>query len=345
MTSPRWSSPALTAHIVRPETAGPGEVISTALPRNPGLPFDPDLIHALQVNRSAAERRAATISSRRTVKQEWQAAWLLRALTLIDLTTLSGADTPGNVQRLCAKAKQPVREDLLEAMGATMLPIRVGAVCVYHAWVRTAVEALRGTGIPVAAVSTGFPAGLSPFAQRLAEIRASVDAGASEIDIVITRAHVLRGDWQALYDEVRAFRQASGDALLKTILATGELATLRNVARASMVCMLAGADFIKTSTGKESVNATLPVGLVMARTIRTYHEMFGQRVGLKAAGGIGMAKQALDWMLLMKEELGTQWLVPSLFRFGASSLLGDIERQLEHHVTGRYSAAHRHPLA
>jgi deoxyribose-phosphate aldolase len=313
--------------------------------RNPGTALELDWVEEVRVNRSAVERRAATIGTRRTVKKEWQAAWLLKAITLMDLTTLSGDDTPGNVRRLCAKARQPVRHDLLEALGAAHLPIRTGAVCVYHALVPTAVEALRGSGIPVAAVSTGFPAGLSPFEQRVQEIRASVEAGAEEIDIVVTRAHVLNGDWQALYDEVRAFREACGPAHMKSILATGELATLRNVARASMVCMMAGSDFIKTSTGKEPVNATLPVGLVMTRCIREFRERTGHRVGFKPAGGIRTAKQALEWLLLIREELGTEWLRPEWFRFGASALLTDIERQLEHHVTGRYSAAHRHPMA
>jgi deoxyribose-phosphate aldolase len=268
---------------------------------------------------------------------------LLRAVTLMDLTTLAGDDTPGRVRRLCAKARRPVREDLLEAMGATQLPIRVGAVCVYHTFVETALEALEGSGIPVAAVSTGFPAGLSPLAQRLGEIRASVAAGAEEIDVVITRAHALTENWRALYDEVRAMREACGDAHIKTILATGELGTLRTVGRASLVCMMAGADFIKTSTGKESVNATLPVGLVMARAIREYRERTGHLVGLKPAGGIRAARESLDWLALIKEELGNRWLRPDLFRFGASSLLTDVERQLEHFVTGRYSAAYRHP--
>ena len=313
--------------------------------RNPGIPLELDWVRDVRVNRSAVERRAATLGTRRSVKKAWQAGWLLRAVTLIDLTTLSGDDTPGSVRRLCAKARHPVRADLLAALGAHDLPIRVAAVCVYHALVPAAVEALHGSGIPVAAVSTGFPAGLSPFPQRVAEIRASVEAGAQEIDVVITRAHVLTGNWRALYEEVHAFRDAAGPAHVKTILATGELATLRNVARASLVCMMAGADFIKTSTGKESVNATLPVGLVMARAIRAYHEMTGARVGFKPAGGIRTAKQALDWMLLIKEELGTAWLAPERFRFGASTLLTDIERQLEHHATGRYSAAYRHPLA
>jgi deoxyribose-phosphate aldolase len=311
--------------------------------RNPGGELDLDWVAAARVNRSAVERRAASLPGRRTVKQDWQAAWLLRAISCIDLTTLSGDDTPGTVRRLCGKARQPVRADLLDALGVP--GVQVGAVCVYHALVTTAVEALRGSGIPVAAVSTGFPAGLNPFELKIREIEASVADGAREIDIVITRQHVLIGDWAALYDEVRAFRAACGDAHIKTILATGELGTLRNVYRASLVCMMAGADFIKTSTGKESVNATLLVSLVMARAIREYYERTGYKVGFKPAGGIKTAKQSLDWLILMKEELGDEWLRPHLFRLGASSLLGDIERQLEHHLTGQYSAAFRHPMA
>src|SRR6266542_58740 len=312
--------------------------------RNPGIPLDLDLVRALRINRSAVERRAATIPTRRTVKKEWQAAWLLRAITCMDLTTLQGDDTPGNVLRLCAKARRPLRPDLVDALGVGHLDIKVGAVCVYHALVPTAVAALAGSGIPVAAVSTGFPAGLNPFAQRLEEVQASVAAGAHEIDIVITRAHVLTGDWPALYAEVRAFRDACGPAHMKAILGTGELATLTNVARASMVAMMAGADFIKTSTGKEPVNAVLPVGVVMARMIREYEMRTTAAIGFKPAGGIRAAKQALDWMILMKEELGDRWLKPALFRLGASALLTDIERQLEHFVTGRYAAAHRHSM-
>ena len=312
--------------------------------RNPGTDLHLDSLRGLRVNRSAVERRAATNPTRRTVKKEWQAAWLLRAITLIDLTTLAGDDTPSNVRRLCAKAKDPVREDILAALGATQLGIKVAAVCVYHEMIAVAVEALAGSGIPVAAVSAGFPAGLNPFPQRLAEIKASVAAGAKEIDIVITRAHVLTGGWQALYDEVRAFRDACGDAHLKAILATGELATLTNVARASRVAMMAGADFIKTSTGKESVNATLPVGLVMARQIREFEAETGAAVGFKPAGGIRSEKNAVDWMLLMKEELGDAWLRAPLFRLGASALLTDIERQLEHAATGRYAASYRMPM-
>jgi deoxyribose-phosphate aldolase len=312
--------------------------------RNPGMALDLDWVASVQANTSAIERRAATLPGRRSVKKEWQAAWLARAITLIDLTTLSGDDTVGRVQRLCAKARQPLRPDLKEALGLGDLRLTVGAVCVYHEMVAPAVRALEGSGIPVAAVSTGFPAGLSPLPLRIAEIRASVEAGAGEIDIVISRRHVLTQDWQALYDEMAAFRAACGPAHVKAILATGELGTLRNVARASLVCMMAGADFIKTSTGKESVNATLPVSLVMMRAIRDYHERTGYRVGYKPAGGISKAKDSLVYLSLLKDELGNAWLSPHLFRFGASSLLGDIERQLEHHVTGHYSASYRHAM-
>ncbi len=331
------AKPNLTLVMPRPVPAGPVD-------RNPGTPLDLDIVRTLRVNRSAVERRAATLGTRRTVKKEWQAAWLLRAITLMDLTTLSGDDTPGNVRRLCAKARNPLRMDLVEALGAKELDIKVGAVCVYHALVPTAVDALEGSGVHVAAVSTGFPAGLSPVEQRVEEIRASVAAGAHEIDIVITRAHVLTGNYEALYDEVKRFREACGEAHMKAILATGELATLGNVARASMVAMQAGADFIKTSTGKEGVNATIPFGIVMCRMIRELFVQTGYAVGFKPAGGIRTAKTALEFLYLMKEELGDRWLRADLFRFGASALLTDIERQLEHFVTSRYSAAHRHPM-
>jgi deoxyribose-phosphate aldolase len=318
--------------------------MSSELPRNTGIPLDMDWVRDTHVNPSATERRAATLGTRRSVKKEWQAAWLLRAITCIDLTTLAGDDTPGNVKRLCAKARMPVRHDLLESLGVADKHIQVGAVCVYHARVEDAVNALQGTNIPVAAVSTGFPAGLSPFKQRIEEIHESVSCGAKEIDIVITRAHVLRGEWQALYDEVVAMRKACGDAHLKAILATGELGPQWNVMMASKVCMMAGADFIKTSTGKESVNATLEVSLLMTRAIREYQTMTGYKVGFKPAGGIRTAKQAMNWQILMKEELGNEWLMPNLFRFGASTLLTDIERQLSHFVTGRYAAAHHMPM-
>ncbi|MGQ0566606.1 MAG: deoxyribose-phosphate aldolase [Gemmobacter sp.] len=310
--------------------------------RNPGLPLDLDWVAGVQVNTSAVERRCATLPGRRSVKKEWQAAWLCKAISLIDLTTLSGDDTAGRVQRLAAKARQPVSPGILERLG--MQGLTVGAVCVYHDMVPTAVRALEGSGIPVAAVSTGFPAGLSPFHLRIAEIGCSVAAGAAEIDIVISRRHVLTGNWQALYDEMAQMRAACGDAHVKAILATGELGTLRNVMKASLVCMMAGADFIKTSTGKEGVNATLPVTLTMVRAIRAYEARTGIKVGYKPAGGIAKAKDALVYLSLIKDELGLPWLQPDLFRFGASSLLGDIERQLEHHLTGAYSAANRHAM-
>ncbi len=303
----------------------------------------PDWFDGHTVNLSAAERRAASLPTRRTVKKEWQAAWLLRAITCIDLTTLAGDDTEGRVRRLCAKARAPVRADLLEALGIEA--VTVGAVCVYPTMVAHAVKALEGSGIPVASVATGFPAGLTPLPLRLGEIRYAVEQGAKEIDIVITREHVLKGAWVALYDEIRAMREACGPAHMKAILATGDLKTLTNVYKASMVAMQAGSDFIKTSTGKEDVNATLPVSLTMVRALRDYRDRTGQMVGFKPAGGLRTAKDAMNWLILMKEELGIRFMMPDLFRIGASSMLGDIERQLEHHVTGRYSAANRHALA
>jgi len=312
---------------------------------NRGIPLNLARIDAVRVNTSAVERRAQTLVTRRTVKKEWQAAWLLRAITCMDLTTLSGDDTDERVRRLCAKARQPVQQELTQKLGVEGLAIQVAAVCVYHSFVETARRAVEGSGIHVAAVSTGFPAGLSPLRERVNEIRRSVEAGADEIDVVITRGHVFGGRWQALYDEIATFKDACGPAHLKVILGTGDLLTLRNAARASFVAMMAGADFIKTSTGKETVNATLPVSLVMVRAIREYAQETGMAVGFKPAGGMRTAKQALDWLTLVKEELGTSWMKADLFRFGASGMLADIERQLEHQATGRYSADHRHPIA
>ncbi len=312
--------------------------------RNPGIPLDLDWVDAVQVNRSAVERRCSSLTKRRSIKKEWQAAWLLKAIRCMDLTTLTSDDTPDRVRRLCSKALRPLKQELTNDLGIINLNLTVGAVCVYHALVETAAKALKGSNIPVAAVSTGFPHGLSPLPRRIEEIRDSVSAGALEIDIVITRAHVFSGNWEALYQEIKSFREACGDSHLKTILGTGELGSLRNVAKASLVCMMAGADFIKTSTGKEPQNATLPVSLVMLRMIRDYYQKSGHKVGFKPAGGIRTAKQALEWQILMNEELGREWLEPELFRFGASGLLTDIERQLEHFVTGRYSAAYRQPM-
>jgi len=319
--------------------------MTEALPRNNGTPLKPEWFEDVSVNRSASERRAATISTRRSIKKEYQVAWLVRAIQCIDLTTLAGDDTAGRVRRLCAKARRPVREDILEALGLADAGITTGAVCVYPTMVPHAVKALEGSGIPVASVATGFPAGLTPLPLRLAEITYAVEQGAHEIDIVITREHVLTQNWSALYDEIAAMREACGDAHMKAILATGDLNTLTNVYRASMVAMQAGSDFIKTSTGKEDVNATLPVSLTMVRALRDYGELSGQIVGFKPAGGLKTAKDALAWLTLMKEELGNRWLEPDLFRIGASSMLGDIERQLEHFVTGRYSSANRHAAA
>src|SRR5712692_6580676 len=312
---------------------------------NRGIPLNLDWVRQVRVNTSAVDRRAQSHVARRTVKKDWQAAWLLRAITCMDLTTLSGDDTDERVRRLCAKARQPIQHDLVQQLGIEDLKIQVAAVCVYHRFVETARRAVEGSGVRVAAVSTGFPAGLSPLPERVGEIRRSVEAGADEIDVVITRAHVFGGRWQELYDEIATFKQASTPAHMKVILGTGDLLTLRNVARASLVAMMAGADFIKTSTGKETTNATLPVGFVMTRAIREYAQETGMAVGFKPAGGIRTAKQSLDWLALMKEELGDSWLKAELFRFGASGMLGDIERQLEHHATGRYSADYRHPMA
>jgi deoxyribose-phosphate aldolase len=312
---------------------------------NRGVPLNLDWVDQVRINTSAIERRAQTHVARRTVKKDWQAAWLLRAITCMDLTTLSGDDTDERVRRLCAKARQPIQHDLAKRLKIEELEIKVAAACVYHRFVETAVQALAGSGVRVAAVSTGFPAGLSPVEERVAEIRRSVEAGADEIDIVITRAHVFGGKWQQLYDEVAEFKHACGRCHMKAILGTGDLLTLRNVARASLVAMMGGADFIKTSTGKETTNATLPVGFVMTRAIREYAHETGMAVGFKPAGGIRTAKQSTEWLALMKEELGTSWMQADLFRFGASGLLNDIERQLEHHATGRYSADYRHPIA
>ena len=313
--------------------------------RNEGLPFNTKYFDAININRSAIDRRVSTLSGRRSVKKEFQAAWLLKAISMIDLTTLAGDDTRGNVMRLCEKAKNPVRADLLQALGMENANLTTAAVCVYHTLIPFAKEALKGISIPIAAVSTGFPAGNISLEDKITEIKKSVAAGAKEIDIVISRDLVLESKWKELYDEIKLCREACGDAHMKTILATGEIPTYTKVAKASWVAMMAGSDFIKTSTGKESVNATLAVSLVMIRCIRDYYELTGVKVGYKPAGGIQKAKQALDYLILLKEELGNDWLTPDLFRFGASSLLGDIERQLEHFVTGRYSANFRHPMA
>ncbi|WP_416679358.1 deoxyribose-phosphate aldolase [Candidatus Pseudothioglobus sp. Uisw_016] len=313
--------------------------------RNPGTDFRLDKISNLAINRSAVERRCTNYGTRRSIKKDKQAAWLLKAITLMDLTTLSGDDTEARVRRLCSKAKQPISNKLEKILGTESLDLSVAAVCVYHDMLASAKKVLNNSKVNLAAVSTGFPAGLSPLPLRLKEIEYSVDSGANEIDIVISRRHVLEGNWEELYNEVKMFREKCGDAHMKTILATGELGNLSNIAKASQVCMMAGADFIKTSTGKEPTNATLPVSLVMVRMIRNFYNETGIRIGFKAAGGISDTKTALLYMTMIQEELGRRWLEPDLFRFGASSLLGDIERQLDHFSSGYYSASYRHPLA
>ena len=316
-----------------------------SLPRNPGTDFQLERFCDIQINRSAVEQRCASYGTRRSIKNDKQAAWLIKVISLIDLTTLAGDDTNDRVRRLCRKAIQPMNEQLLKKLELDTLNISTAAVCVYHEMIAGAAKVLKGTGIHLAAVSTGFPAGLSPLPLRIEEIKHSVDQGADEIDIVISRRLVLEGKWEELYHEVKMFREACGEAHLKTILATGELGNLSNIAKASQVCMMAGADFIKTSTGKEPTNATLPVSLVMVRMIREYYESTGYMVGFKPAGGISDTKTALQFMTMMQEELGRRWLEPDLFRFGASSLLGDIERQLDHYSSGYYSASYRHPIA
>lgn len=301
-----------------------------------------------QVNRPAVELRCETHKGRRTVKKRWQLGWLLRVVSVLDLTTLAGDDTWSNVSRLCFKAARPVRDDLLEALALGERKIAVGAVCVYPSRVADAAKALasiNASHIPIAAVATGFPAGQISLTTRVTELREAIAAGATEIDVVIARELVIGGRWKDLYDELRTFREACGDAArLKVILAVGELPTLRDVYRASLVAMFAGADFIKTSTGKEAINATLPVGLVMIRAIRDYFEQTGQRVGFKPAGGIRSAKDAVTWLTLMYEELGEAWTHSGLFRIGASTLITDIERQLEHGLSSFYAADHYQPM-
>lgn len=339
MTAELKQSPVTAHNQLVPTSETGGHV------RNPGMPLAVEMFEGHAVNRSAAERRAGSLGGRRTVKKQWQAAWLVNAVRLIDLTTLAGDDTAARVRRLCAKARNPIAPHIMEGLGLGGMKLTTGAVCVYPTMVQHAVRALEGSGVPVASVATGFPAGLTPLNLRLEEIKYAVDNGAHEIDIVINREQALRGEWSALYDEIAQMHEACGEAHLKAILATGELETLRNVYSASMVAMQAGADFIKTSTGKESVNATLPVCLTMIRALRDYGTATGHMIGFKPAGGIKSAKEALAWQILIKEELGRPWLEPDLFRFGASSMLGDIERQLEHNVTGRYAASSRHAIA
>ena len=308
--------------------------------------YDLDLnwINNVHVNLSAVERRTASLVKRRSVKKEYQAAWLLKAVTLIDLTTLSGDDTFGKVERLCQKALNPIAQDILEELDLPLHSLTVGAVCVYHHLVNQAKINLEKK-IPIAAVSTGFPAGLSSFSSRRKEIIDSIKAGATEIDIVINRGFVLQNNWAKLYTEVKSFKTTAKDIKIKAILGVGDLETMRNVAKASLVCMMAGADFIKTSTGKENINANLNNSLVMLRMIREFYEYSGKRIGFKPAGGISTAKSVIEFLILVMEELGEEWINPSLLRIGASSLLIDIERQLYHYAFGRYATKDKLAIA
>jgi len=299
------------------------------------MKLDLKWINNVQVNLSAVERRTATLIKRRSVKKEYQVAWLLKAITLIDLTTLSGDDTIGKVEKLCIKGLNPISELILKQLDLNK-KITVGAICVYHDLVTHAKKKVEGK-LPIAAVSTGFPAGLSSFQTRKKEILNSINSGADEIDIVINRSYVLRNEWKKLYDEVKEFKEIANGKKIKAILGTGDIATLRNVAKASLVAMMAGADFIKTSTGKEKTNANLNNSLVMLRMIREFHEFSGKKIGFKPAGGISTAKDVLNYLILMFEELGNEWINPNFFRIGASGLLIDIERQLYHYALGRYA--------
>ena len=307
--------------------------------------YDLDLswINNIQVNLSAVERRTSSLVKRRSVKKDYQAAWLLKAVTLIDLTTLSGDDTFGKIDRLCHKALNPIARDILNSFQLAG-SLQVGAVCVYHHLVKQAKKNLDEK-MPIAAVSTGFPAGLSSFGTRKKEIIDSINAGATEIDIVINRGFVLQNDWVKLYNEVKNFKQTANGVKIKAILGVGDLETMRNVAKASLVCMMAGADFIKTSTGKENINANLNNSLVMLRMIREFHEYSGKKIGFKPAGGISSSKTVIEFLILVMEELGEEWIDPSLLRIGASSLLIDIERQLYHHAFGRYATKDKLAMA
>ena len=312
--------------------------------KNQFYPLDLSWVNSVQVNLSAVERRTSSLVKRRSVKKEYQAAWLLKAVTLIDLTTLSGDDTSGKVDRLCQKALNPIAFNIYQHLEIPANKLTVGAVCVYHHLIKQAKKNLNKE-IPVAAVSTGFPSGLSSFSTRKKEITDSIKDGASEIDIVINRGFVLQGEWQKLYNEVRSFKEVANGIKIKAILGVGDLETMRNVAKASLVCMMAGADFIKTSTGKENINANLNNSLVMLRMIREFYEYSGRKIGFKPAGGISSAKSVIEFLILVMEELGKEWINPSLLRIGASSLLIDIERQLYHYVFGNYATKDRLAIA
>lgn len=290
----------------------------------------PDLSAIGPVDEVGVDERVARFRSR-SIKNQAKAEGLKLALSMIDLTTLEGQDTPGKVRQLCQKAMH-----LHDALPD--LPT-VAAVCVYPTMVGIARHALGDSGIKVASVATAFPSGMSPLAIKLEETRTAVGEGADEIDMVVSRSRFLRGDYEYVFDEIRAVKAACKGTHLKVILETGELGTLDRVRRASMLAMYAGADFIKTSTGKIQPAATLPVTLVMLQAIRDYWRDTGRRVGMKPAGGIASAKLALHYLVMLKETLGNDWMTPGRFRFGASSLANDVLMQLQKQATGRYQSA------
>ncbi|WP_229075719.1 deoxyribose-phosphate aldolase [Actinoplanes sp. DH11] len=280
------------------------------------------------VDKVGVESRAAALATR-SVKASAKATAIDLAIRMVDLTTLEGADTPGKVRALCAKGMRPDPAD----PGCPP----VAAICVYPAMVPVAAAALAGSGVRLASVATAFPSGQAPLEVKLADTRAAVAAGADEIDMVISRGAFLAGDYDRVFAEIVAVKEACGGAHLKVILETGELATYDNVRRASWLAMLAGADFIKTSTGKVAVNATLPITLVMLEAVRDFRERYGRQVGVKPAGGIRTTKDAIKYLVVINETAGDDWLDPDWFRFGASSLLNDLLMQRTKLTTGHYA--------
>jgi deoxyribose-phosphate aldolase len=303
--------------------------LAPALPGGFELPLEPRLPRIGSVDAVALEERAASLA-KRSIKRESKLQALELAVRMIDLTTLEGADTPGKVAALCSKAVRP------DPVDRSVLP--VAAVCVYPNLVPTARERLHGTGVKVASVATAFPSGQAPTALKVEEVREVVALGADEVDMVIDRGAFLSGRYAKVYDEIRQVKEACGAAHLKVILETGELGTYDNVRRASLLAMAAGADFVKTSTGKVAPAATLPVTLCMLEAIRDVHDETGRVVGMKPAGGIRTAKQAIQYLCVVNETLGSAWLTPDLFRIGASSLLNDLLMQIRKQKTGVYQS-------
>ncbi|GFQ75023.1 deoxyribose-phosphate aldolase [Trichonephila clavata] len=301
--------------------------------RNLGIDFDVCrlMFEGVAINLPAMKNIIPNQLGRRGKNNLAQIDLLLRVVTCIDLTSLCGDDSECNVQRLCHKAENPIEPYLLKQLGVNPEKFHVGAVCVYPARVKDCVKTLKGlkSFVPVASVAAGFPSAQSHLDTKLYEIKCCVKDGAKEIDIVISRNLVLDGEWEELYNEVKAMKEACGSEIsMKTIIAAGELGSLENIYKASIVCMAAGSDFIKTSTGKESVNATLVIGRTMARAIKAYYDKTGFEVGFKPAGGIRTAKEALLWQTMIRKELGCRWFYPHLFRIGASGLLSDIEQNI-----------------